>query len=356
MLDFDQLVKKAADLKASDIHLTYGLPPTVRIDGVLTKEELPPLSDAEIMRCIELLADEDHLGELRSNGESDFAVSYNDLARFRCNIFKQKGHPSAALRLLPMRVPTAEELQVPSVIVQQADKPRGLVLITGPTGSGKSTTLATLLDHINRHYKRHVITLESPIEYVYENNLSIIDQREIGSDTKSFARGLRASLRQDPDVILVGEMRDQETMETAIMAAETGHLVFATLHTKSAAETVSRIVNNFPVDQQEQIRIQLAQVLECVVCQALVPRIRGGRIAAHEIMIATPAIRGLINQNKEFQITGTIQTSRRHGMQLLDDALMGLIRSREIRLEDALPVANNAALLEQTLGKSRREE
>jgi twitching motility protein PilT len=349
MLDFEALVRKAVQLKASDIHLTHGIPPTIRVDGELRKEDLPPLDDAEIEEIIEELATEEHLQELRSMGEADFAVSYRDIARFRCNIFRQKNHPSAALRILPMRVPSADEIFLPKVIVEQADKPRGLILITGPTGSGKSTTLAALLDHINHNYKRHIITLESPIEFLYENDLCIIDQREVGADTKSFARGLRASLRQDPDVILVGEMRDRETMETAIMAAETGHLVFATLHTKSAAETVSRIVNNFPPDQQEQVRVQLTQVIECVVCQALIPKIGGGRIAAHEIMVATPAIRGLINQNKAYQITGTIQTSKKHGMQLLDDSLAELIRTRKITLEDAQTVANEPALLAQSV-------
>ena len=233
-----------------------------------------------------------------------------------------------------------EELCIPPVIVAQADKPRGLVLITGPTGSGKSSTLAALLEHINQTKRRHIITLEAPIEYLHTGDQCIINQREVGADTGSFAAGLRAALRQDPDVILVGEMRDLETISTAITAAETGHLVFGTLHTKGAANTIDRIIDSFPAEQQNQIRIQLADVLECAVGQTLLPKIGGGRRAVFEIMVVTPAIRSMILQSKTFQITSAIQTGKRYGMQMLDDALEELVNKNEITLETALAAAN----------------
>ena len=339
-------------MKASDIHLTVGLPPVYRIDG-----ELRPLEDEDI------LCDEDTLSaakelstdkqwkELEACGESDFAVTYDDTLRMRCNVFMQQGHVALALRMLPLRVPTAQELELPDVIIEQADKPRGLVLLTGPTGSGKSSTLAAMLDHINHTKRRHIITLENPIEFVYKPDQCIINQREVGDDTGSFAAGLRAALRQDPDVVLVGEMRDLETISTAITAAETGHLVFATLHTKGAANTIDRIIDVFPPEQQEQIRIQLADVLEYAVAKTLLPKIGGGRVAAYEILVATPAVRSLIRQNKSFQITSSMQTGKRQGMQLLDDALAELVRSGQITLETALEVANDPVTLRNQCGR-----
>ena len=253
------------------------------------------------------------------------------------------------LRLLPLVIPTVADLELPRVLVEQAEKPRGLVLVTGPTGSGKSSTLAALLDHINHTRRRHIITLEAPIEYIHQRDLCMINQREVGLDTMSFAAGLRAALRQDPDVILVGEMRDLETISTAITAAETGHLVFGTLHTKGAANTVDRIIDVFPAEQQEQVRIQLADVLECAVGQTLLPRIGGGRRAVFEILIGTPAVRSLIRQNKSFQIINSMQTSKRQGMQTLDDALASLVRAKQITLEDALSASSDPAALKGML-------
>lgn len=340
MIDLEQLIRDALERNASDIHLTVGEPPIFRLDGVLTNMREEPLTEDETSACVQELTPPEFLSEFRAKGEADFAVTFRGLVRMRCNIFRQRGMTALALRLLPLRIPSAEELRLPPVVVAQADKPRGLVLVTGPTGSGKSSTLAALLDHINHTQRRHIITLEEPIEYLHTSDQCIINQREVGADTGSFAAGLRAALRQDPDVILVGEMRDLETISTAITAAETGHLVFGTLHTKGAANTIDRIIDSFPAEQQNQIRIQLADVLECAVGQTLLPKIGGGRRAVFEIMVVTPAIRSMILQAKTFQITSAIQTGKRHGMQLLDDALEELVDRHEISLETALAAAN----------------
>lgn len=352
MLNFKEIVHKALALDASDLHMTVGLPPIYRIDGELVNESENVLQEQEIAEVVKLLGNEHQLKELEETGECDFAVTYDGTIRMRCNAFYQQGHIALALRLLPLKVPTVKELELSPVIVEQADKPRGLVLLTGPTGSGKSSTLAALLDHINHTRRRHIITLENPIEFLYVPDKCIVNQREVGDDTDSFAAGLRAALRQDPDVILVGEMRDLETISTAITAAETGHLVFGTLHTKGAANSIDRIIDVFPPAQQEQIRIQLADVLECVIAKALLPRIGGGRVAAYEILVATPAVRSLIRQNKSFQITSTMQTGRRQGMQLLDDALADLVRRRQVTLDDALAVANDPITLRTLCGRN----
>lgn len=351
MIDFKQTVLSALEQDASDIHLTYGMTPYFRIDGVLTPHGSERMDDESTMQVLRLLATGSQIEELKRVGEIDFAVTYDGSIRMRCNAFYQQNHVAIALRLLPLKVPTVEELGLAPVIVRQAEKPRGLVLLTGPTGSGKSSTLAALLDHINHTSRRHIITLENPIEFLHEHDKCIINQREVGDDTGSFAAGLRAALRQDPDVILVGEMRDLETISTAITAAETGHLVFGTLHTKSAPNAIDRIIDVFPPEQQEQIRIQLADVLECVVGKSLLPKVGGGRVAAYEILVATPAVRSLIRQNKSFQIPGTMQTARRQGMQLLDDALADLVRAGKVTLEHALEAANDPASLANQFGR-----
>lgn len=351
MKPFLETVHTALERDASDLHLTVGLPPIYRIDGDLVNEGEERLTEEQVVAALRVLATDAQIHELKTTGEIDFAVTVDGEIRMRCNAFYQQGHTALALRLLPLKVPTAEELELSPIIVEQAEKPRGLVLLTGPTGSGKSSTLAAMLDHINHTRRRHIITLENPIEFLYTPDKCIINQREVGDDTDSFAAGLRAALRQDPDVILVGEMRDLETISTAITAAETGHLVFGTLHTKSAANTIDRIIDVFPPAQQEQIRIQLADVLECVIAKALLPRIGGGRVPAYEILVATPAVRSLIRQNKSFQITSTMQTGKRQGMQLLDDALVELVRKGQVKLEDALDVANDPATMRNTLGR-----
>ena len=351
MFDFKYVVYRALERKASDLHLTVGLPPVYRIDGELVNEGEEILQEKDIAAAVRLLASDKQMEEFRKTGEIDFAVTYDGSIRMRCNAFFQQRNTALALRLLPLRVPTVQELELSPVIVEQAEKPRGLVLLTGPTGSGKSSTLAALLDHINHSRRRHIITLENPIEFLYTHDKCMINQREVGDDTESFAAGLRAALRQDPDVILVGEMRDLETISTAITAAETGHLVFGTLHTKGAANTIDRIIDVFPPAQQEQIRIQLADVLECVISKALLPRIGGGRVPAYEILVATPAVRSLIRQNKSFQITSTMQTGKRQGMQLMDDCLTELVRRGDVTLENALAVANDPAVVRSQCGR-----
>ena len=340
-MDLQELIGRAAAQNASDIHLTVGLPPVFRVDGALVNDGEDLLTEETVRAAAKQLATEAQLEELDAVGEVDFAVTFQDTNRMRCNIFRQQGCTAMALRLLPLTVPTAEQLDLPPVVVAQADKPRGLVLITGPTGSGKSSTLAALLNHINQTERRHIITLENPIEYVHQRNKCIINQREVGTDTGSFAAGLRAALRQDPDVILVGEMRDLETISTAITAAETGHLVFGTLHTKGAANTIDRIIDVFPANQQAQVRIQLADVIECAIGQTLLPRIGGGRRAVCEVMVATPAVRSLIRQNKTFQIVSSMQTGKKQGMQLLDDALIELVRSGQVTADAAAAAAND---------------
>ena len=351
MIDLSTLLHSAVASETSDIHLTVGKPPIFRIDGCLVEQGEALLAEEDTFGAATELATQEQLEQLKSVGETDFATTFQDVIRIRCNIFMQQGHTALALRLLPLRIPSTEELELPEVVIAQAEKPRGLVLVTGPTGSGKSSTLAALIDHINHREDRHIITLEEPIEFLHHGDRCIINQREVGVDTTSFATGLRAALRQDPDVVLVGEMRDLETISTAITAAETGHLVFGTLHTKGASSTIDRIIDSFPAEQQNQIRIQLADVLECVVGQTLLPRRKGGRTAVYEIMVMTPAIRSMILQNKTFQIISAMQTGKRYGMQLLDDALEELARRGEITVDDALSAANDPATLRSHLGR-----
>ena len=345
MIELNTLVALAAQRRASDIHLTVGLPPVLRVDGALVNVGEESLSEDEVYHFACQLASQQQLDELKQLGEVDFAVTFSS-TRMRCNIYQQQEHTAMALRLLPIVIPSAEQLGLPQVIIDQAEKPRGLVLVTGPTGSGKSSTLAALLDHINSTRRRHIITLEAPIEFVHQRKECVINQREVGRDTESFASGLRAALRQDPDVILVGEMRDLETISTAITAAETGHLVFGTLHTKGAVNTIDRIIDAFPANQQEQVRTQLADVIECAIGQTLLPKVGGGRCAAFEIMVVNSAIRNLIRQKKTFQIPGTMQTNRRAGMQLLDDALMELVRSGKVSRQDAAAAANDPSVFQ----------
>ena len=346
-----EIIHNAVKQDASDLHMTVGLPPIYRIDGDLVDAADTPLTEEDIASAVRVLANDNQMKALKETGEADFAVTFEGTIRMRCNAFYQQGHTALALRMLPLKIPTIKGLDMGDIFIEMAEKPRGLVLLTGPTGSGKSSTLAAMLDHINHTRRRHIITLENPIEFVYKADKCIINQREVGDDTGSFAAGLRAALRQDPDVILVGEMRDLETISTAITAAETGHLVFGTLDTKGAANTIDRIIDVFPPEQQEQIRIQLADVLEYAVAKTLLPRVGGGRVAAYEILVATPAVRSLIRQNKSFQIASAMQTGKRQGMQLLDDALAELVRSGQVAMDNALAVANDPVNLRNLCGR-----
>ncbi|MQL52136.1 PilT/PilU family type 4a pilus ATPase [Desulfofundulus thermobenzoicus] len=351
----DELLKLAFELKASDVHLTAGRPPVFRLHGKLFAadelgdravpgvDDLPVLTAGDTEALARQLIPGDRFQQFMQVGESDLSYAIPGVGRFRVNAFKQRGTVALAIRLIPERIPTFDELGLPEVVAHLARRPRGLVLVTGPTGSGKSTTLAAMIDLINSESRLHIITLEDPIEYVHRHKKSLVNQREIGRDSLSFAAALRAALREDPDVILVGEMRDLETIATAITAAETGHLVLATLHTTSAAQTIDRIIDVFPPHQQQQVRLQLAGALEGVIAQQLLPRRdRPGRVAALEILAATPAIRNLIREGKTHQIVSQLQTGARYGMQTLDMALRNLVRAGVIGREEALARAADA--------------
>jgi twitching motility protein PilT len=316
---------------ASDLHLSVGSPPVIRLHGELRTLPGAPLRAQDTMDMARDLLTRDQFETLMERGEFDFSWEIAGLSRYRINVYCQRGSLSMAIRTVASRIPSPEELGLSDVLLEMTHKPQGLFLVTGPTGSGKSTTLACLLDCINKRMRRHIITLEDPIEYMHVHQQSIVDQREVGKDTRTFANGLRAALRQDPDVILVGEMRDLETISTAITAAETGHLVFATLHTADAPQTIDRIVDVFPPEQQQQIRVQLAAVLLGVASQRLLPSAkRNGRVAAQEILINTPAIANLIRTEKVHQIRTAIQTGKAQGMQTLEMHLQELVRRGEI--------------------------
>lgn len=334
---------------ASDIHLCPRSPVMLRIDG-----ELVPMSDEmiksfEIEEIIKPMLTEEQMAELERQGELDFAYSIAGFNRVRVNVFRQRGTYAMALRILSFEVPTPKELGVPEAVINLTNKKRGMVLVTGATGSGKSTTLASLIGTISKNYKKTIITLEDPIEYLHKHGKSMVLQREIGYDSMSYANAVRAALRQDPDVILVGEMRDLETISIAITAAETGHLVFSTLHTNSAASAVDRMIDVFPPFQQQQIRVQLAGVLEGIIAQQLLPREGGGRVAAFEVMLAVPAIRNLIREEKSFQIPSIIQTNKKMGMQTMDDAIYDLFMKSYIDAETAINFAHDAAGMTQKI-------
>lgn len=347
---FQELIEQAISMRASDFHLSGGLPPSARVDG-----NIVPLCDQVYMppdiQTVAYGIMEPHAREiLEERGEVDFAYSIPSIGRFRVNVFRQRGTLALAARILNPTIPTPEELGLPDALIKMCDKRRGLVLVTGATGSGKSTTLACLINIINNRYRYHIITLEDPIEYLHRHNKSIVNQREMGSDSSGYVSALRAALREDPDVILVGEMRDLETISIAVTAAETGHLVFSTLHTIGAANTIDRIIDVFPPYQQQQIRTQIADVLECVVSQQLLPRTGGaGRVAAIEVMIANSAIRNNIREAKTFQITSVIQTSRKSGMITMDDALMELYQKGTITRENALHYSQDRVAMAKRL-------
>jgi twitching motility protein PilT len=336
-LVMSDLLQLVVEENASDLHLAVGLPPVLRIHGSLQPLDANPLRPEDTERLMKSITSEDHTQKVREQGGTDFGFGFGNIARFRVSVFKQKGHVGLVLRLIPSRLMSLEEIGLPAQIKDLLFKPRGLILVTGPTGSGKSTTLASMFNVINEERDCHIITIEDPVEYYHVHKRSVVTQREVGVDVPTFKEALRRGLRQDPDVILVGEMRDLETMEAAITAAETGHLVFATLHTTGAARTVDRIVDAFPTNQQEQVRTQLSSSIVAVISQLLMVRKdKPGRTAAFEIMFATPSIRALIRDNKTFRITSDIQTGARWGMMTLDAHLMALYERGMISHEDLI--------------------
>lgn len=334
------LLRMLIDREGSDLHLAVDNPPVGRVHGRLHYFGDDPLTPEDTERLMKSIASVDNQQELQEVGGADFGFAFEDVARFRVSIFRQRGYVGLVLRLIPRKILTFEELGLSDHIKKLLQLPRGLILVTGPTGSGKTTSLATMLDWINVNLDQHIITIEDPIEYYHTHKKSIVNQREVGVDVPTFAEALRRALRMDPDVILVGEMRDLETIEAAITAAETGHLVFATLHTTGAVRTIDRIVDAFPTNQQEQIRTQLSGNLKAVISQTLIPRKSGfGRVAAFEIMISTPAIQNLIRENKSYRITSAIQTGHKYGMNLLDEHLLLLYRKGICKYEDVLAKA-----------------
>jgi twitching motility protein PilT len=335
-LQIEHLLQEVVDKNASDLHLQVGLRPVLRIDGALTPaHDAPVLDEKMVENLINAIVDDEQKQILEKDKELDFSFAFGDLGRFRVNAYHERGNLAAALRLIPSNIRSVEELGLPKVMNSFTEYPRGLVLVTGPTGSGKSTTLAAMIDKINEERATHIITIEDPIEYTHQNKQAVVSQREVHYDTYSFATSLRSTLRQDPDVVLVGEMRDLETIASAITIAETGHLVFATLHTNSASQSVDRMVDVFPPHQQQQIRVQLAAIIQGVCSQRLVPAIGGGRLPAVEVMAANPAVRNIIREGKTHQLDSAIQTGAEQGMQSLDKTLVNMIRSGKITYEEA---------------------
>src|SRR3982075_2760320 len=348
MATLPELLKTMVEMDGSDLHIATSSPPQVRVHGHLTRLAMPELAASETKQLVYSVLTDSQKKRFEETMELDFSFGIKAVgARFRCNVFNQRGAVGAVYRLIPEKIRTFGDLGLPAVLANLADRPRGLVLITGPTGSGKSTTLAAMLDKINSERHEHILTIEDPIEYIHQHKNCLVNQREVHSDTASFSNALRAALREDPDIVLIGEMRDLETVEAALKIAETGHLTFATLHTNSAAQTINRIIDIFPAGQQSQIRTQLSLVLEGIVCQALLPRADGkGRVVSLEIMIPTPAIRNLIRDDKVHQIYGSMQAGQEKlGMQTANQSLASLYMKRSITLETAL----NASSLKDEL-------
>src|SRR5512141_1537302 len=347
------LLEEMVTLGASDLHIVAGECPKLRIDGEITSARTGGiLGPKDTMQLAYSVLTENQKKRFEMEDELDFSFGIQNLARFRGNCFKQRGCVSMVIRQIPFSIKTFDDLKLPDVIRKMAERPRGLVLVTGPTGSGKSTTLAAMIDKINKERKGHIITVEDPIEFIHRHQGCIVNQREVGTDTKSFSNALKYALREDPDVVLIGELRDQETIAAALTIAETGHLAFATLHTNSATEAINRIIDVFPSHQQEQVRAQLAFVLEGIITQTLVPRATGrGRAMAAEVLVVTPAIRALIRDDKIHQIYSSMQSGKKFGMQTLNDALYALYMSRDITLDEALRVTNSPDEFNRMIGK-----
>ena len=349
MKTLEGILKAAVGAGASDIHITTKRPASCRLHGVLYTIDNEVLYQKDLERLFQPFFEIKGVKEkMEDLGEADFAIAFDAKSRFRVNLFKQKEEYACVMRLLPTEMPLPEKLGLPEAVKDFVKLKRGLVLVTGETGSGKSTTLAALINQINQNQQKHIVTIEDPIEFVHQHKMSVVNQRELGIDTMSFANALRAALRQDPDIVLVGEMRDLETIETALTAAETGHLVFSTLHTNSAPSTIDRVVDVFPPEQQQQVRVQLANVLEGIVCQQLLPLKEGrGRVGAYEVMVTNSAIKNLIREGKTFQLTSQIQTGKKQGMQTMDDCLFRLFSEKRISGESAVAFAHDPKMMAQ---------
>jgi twitching motility protein PilT len=345
----EDLLRLVVEENASDLHLAVGTPPAVRIGGALVKLDLPLLTSDDTEVLAKAITSEGNLERLREEGSVDFAFTFADANRFRVSVYRQRGHTGIAMRLIPRKLMTLEEIGMPPVVHDLIRLPRGLILVTGPTGSGKTTSLASMLNVINKSSQMHIMTIEDPIEYYHEHRRGVVNQREIGVDVPTFAEGLRRALRQDPDVILVGEMRDLETMEIAITAAETGHLVFSTLHTTGSARTVDRIIDAFPMEKQEMVRVQLSSNLKAVISQLLLPRVDGGRVAVFELMVNTPSIAALIRDNKTFRIATDIQTGSKYGMVSLEASLVEKFQRGLITIDEVMTKAQDPELARELM-------
>jgi twitching motility protein PilT len=349
-MEINELLQLMVCKRASDLHLKIPSHPVLRIDGALIpQDDLPQITVKAIDDIFEHITTPEHRAAFLKSRDLDFAYSIPGLARFRVNVLQQRGTKGINFRLVPFAVPTIDQLGLPQIFKELILKPRGLILVTGPTGSGKSTTMAAMINHLNENDRRSIITIENPIEFLHSDKKCIVVQRDLGDDTESFSTALVHALRHDPDVIVIGEMRDLETVGTAVMAAETGHLVLGTLHTTDAAQTIDRIIDVFPHGQQSQIRLQLSQVLEAVISQALLPRIGGGRVAALEIMLATSAVRNLIREEKTFELLSVMQLNMKEGMQTLDQALADLVRNRVVSEEEALMKSSSPERLKKAM-------
>ncbi|MCK4470596.1 MAG: type IV pilus twitching motility protein PilT [Anaerolineae bacterium] len=353
MFTLRELLEQMVKTGASDLHLTVGAPPVVRVDGKLQRLKFDPLTSEQTKKLSYSMLNEKQKLKFEQNWELDLSFGIEQMSRFRCNLFMQRGNIAVALRQIPYKIRTFEELGLPKVVADFAKLPRGLVLVTGPTGSGKSTTLAAIIDKINKERPVHIITVEDPIEYLHRHQMALINQREVYADTNSFATALKYALREDPDVVLVGEMRDLETIEAALSISETGHLAFATLHTNSSAESINRIVDSFPTNQQEQIRISLSFSLQAIISQTLIAKIGGGRVLALEIMICTPAIRALIRDDKIHQMYSMIQSGQKYGMKTMNQSLSELYLAGKISLNDGMNYSQNPQELGEILTRQK---
>src|SRR5215216_5626965 len=352
MANLPELLKKVVELEGSDLHITTATPPQIRVHGHLQRVEGPDMAPSETKQLTYSVLTDAQKKRFEETLELDFSFGIKGVARFRCNMFNQRGAVGAVYRVIPEKILTFQDLGLPAVLGNLSERPRGLVLVTGPTGSGKSTTLAAMLDKINKERHDHILTIEDPIEFVHQHQNCLVNQREVHSDTQSFSNALRAALREDPDIVLIGEMRDLETVESALRIAETGHLTFGTLHTNSASQTINRIIDIFPSGQQSQVRTQLSLVLEGIVCQGLLPKIGGGRVAGLEIMIPTPAIRNSIREDKIHQIYSAMQTGQEKvGMQTMNQALATLYQQKKITLDAALTTSSNRDELQDLINR-----